>query len=241
MAIYHLIKNTDPSQKTEKDKYLNLRELRALLASIHTWKHPNSVRDYTLIFLAASLGLRVSEAVSLTYGAFVKLPQNIVLINSLKKRRAGARDAVTVSDEVRDVIFKQLAVAKHRAKDWVFPSPEIARAHISDRYARMIFDWHIRKAGLNGRYSFHSLRHFAGVYLWSGSKDLEYVKKQMRHENIATTGIYMHMSVEDRVGQSRKLGSILGETSGRPKSQDRVQGQNPPNHLSEAEPTNDGS
>jgi integrase len=62
--------------------------------------------------------------------------------------------------------------------------------------SRIFGSW-IIKAGLSNKYSFHSLRHGRGVQLYDATKDLKFVQTCLRHDNTATSEIYVHLSPEN--------------------------------------------
>lgn len=62
-----------------------------------------------------------------------------------------------------------------------------------------------RKAGLNPRYSPHTLRHLAGSLVYHATGDLFQVKEALRHSAIATSAGYVHMGSTKRKETSGKL------------------------------------
>lgn len=83
---------------------------------------------------------------------------------------------------------------------WLFEgqhAPDDAPAdipHMTTRSLNRIFSYWCREAGLSPLYSWHSLRHARGVYLYERFGDLDMVKKMLRQKHIATAEIYIDMS-----------------------------------------------
>ncbi len=79
-------------------------------------------------------------------------------------------------------------------QEWLFEGWK--GKHICDGTVNRIFNTFLVAAGLDPRYSYHSLRHRRGVQVYTEFKDLVLVKKSLRHKNIATSQIYADLDAE---------------------------------------------
>lgn len=69
---------------------------------------------------------------------------------------------------------------------------------ISEAHVSQIFNTYLIAAGLDPRYSTHSLRHRRGVQLYSQFHDLVAVKTGLRHKNIKTSQVYADIDQETK-------------------------------------------
>lgn len=65
---------------------------------------------------------------------------------------------------------------------------------LPERSVSRIFNSWLVEAGLPIIYSFHALRHGRGVQLYEATQDLKFVQTCLRHESMATSEIYVHLS-----------------------------------------------
>jgi len=81
--------------------------------------------------------------------------------------------------------------------------------HISPRMLERIFAHWTVTAGLSPLYSWHSLRHARGVFLYERFKDLKMVQEMLAHESISSTEFYMHISPERKEQYRKELDSLF--------------------------------
>lgn len=188
-------------RKTERDRFLTEPEfMRFMLAA--------AAEDTAFhLFLAAGVfGLRVSEAIALHRDCFKGLSRNMVEIETLKQRGHPSRP-VFIDDTTRKV-FEEYIEKMKPGQYWLFPSRRLKGKHLSKEYAQILFKKFIHCAGLKPTYSFHSLRHFRGLALWKGSKDLKFVQDQLRHKSMRTSEVYVHMDDRDKAALARTIGPL---------------------------------
>ncbi len=80
--------------------------------------------------------------------------------------------------------------------------------HISASYLSRIFNTFTARAGLSGKYSFHSLRHGRGVILYSQTHELEAVRMGLRHTSQKTTEIYIGLDAECAQKYKKELNKV---------------------------------
>lgn len=153
----------------------------------------SGLRDRALMELVYGAGLRISEAVGLT---FAELETESGSIRVTGKR--GKTRWLPVPGETWTWIERYLQDSRpklvKRARDEVILSDRglvmrrtTAAARI-DRYAREVGLEHV---------SPHDLRHTYAVHLLEGGADLRVVQELLGHESIATTQIYTHLDLAE--------------------------------------------
>jgi integrase len=169
---------SDPTPADERRAPYTTEAVERLLAHA-------SVEDRALVLLGAHAGLRVQEALDLTWSA-VNLDSAQVTVAAGKggKKRTVAMSASLV-DALRDL--RQTgprAIGEHAR--YVLPY----RAAISARRRLQVL---CARAGVTYM-GMHSLRHSAGTRLYSETGDLDTTARHLGHTSIETTRIYAHWS-----------------------------------------------
>ena len=77
--------------------------------------------------------------------------------------------------------------------DWLFPGQNPSR-HICTATIHMAFKRALKKAGIQKKASFHSLRHSFATHLLEDGTDIRYVQQLLGHASIRTTVRYTHVS-----------------------------------------------
>ena len=175
------------------DKYLHADEVQSLRKTIEASMlrakskgRQIAVRDYTVIEVALGTGLRVSELSNLLV-ADIQLGrgQNSLVV---KKGKGGKTGVVQFSTRLKNIILEYL---DYRDSDspYLFYSARSEQIMVSG--LQKIFKNNTRKAGIDSRYSIHSLRHTYATELYKASGyNLRLVQQQLRHSSIQTTSVY---------------------------------------------------
>jgi len=114
-----------------------------------------------------------------------------------------------IEPSLKDYTIRYLAEVMSPGQRWLFErckthsahrffSERLGHNHIGSRTAQYIFAKYASEAGLSRYYSFHSLRHGRGVRVYEATKDLKAVMDALRHDSIATSEIYVHLSAKQR-------------------------------------------
>ncbi|MBA7643034.1 Tyrosine recombinase XerD [subsurface metagenome] len=177
-------------------KIINDEEIKKLLyyASNH------NLRDYTMIFLALSAGLRVAEIVGLfieDVAPFVEV-STILSVPSRVGKNGKKRD-IPINEETRKIIatfiqFKKDFNQPVNPDSYLFCS---SRSHysLSPRdFQRIIKQFSI--AAINRSITPHTLRHTFATRLLKHT-NLRVVQELLGHARVQTTQIYTHVSMED--------------------------------------------
>lgn len=196
LCKYLLIENVikeDPTENLQAPKRwerlphsLTVSEVKSLLGFNPELSKPTVVRDYTMLELLYSSGLRVSELVSLKVedidfeGGFLR-----VLGKGSKERLVPIN--IRTIEKVKKYISQQRPeILKGRRSPYLF---------VTNRGEAMTRQrlWQTVKAlGKRGglELSPHTMRHSFATHLLEGGADLRSVQKMLGHSDISTTQIY---------------------------------------------------
>lgn len=208
----------------DQSQYFNEEEIAALMSvALRTWDGEDFVpkRNAFLAELGLSTGLRVAEMADLACADMqVSGRWRSVVVRHGKGNK---RRVVRVSERFKErcVLFIE---AKGQAGEPVVPespvfrSPRTGRA-LTRRALQKIFKRTAKQAGLGETRSIHALRHTYGTQLCKASgNNLRLVQRQMGHNSLETTAIYLHVQDRELDEAVEKLSEqILGKASGTAK------------------------
>ncbi|MDY5836141.1 MAG: tyrosine recombinase XerC [Eubacteriales bacterium] len=185
-----------PKQMKALPQFLDIDESRALLAAAASSEDNFAERDYCILAILMSCGLRLSELCSLDV-ADVEGEQLRVLGKGSKER------AVYLNHLTREAIEQYLPVrlpGKEGHETALFISRN--RQRMSQRAVENVVKKYLQMAGLDSRrYSTHKLRHTAATLMYQyGGADIRSLQQILGHASVATTEIYTHIS--DRMLQT---------------------------------------
>jgi len=179
--------------------FMTPKQVQTLLASPHKIAElggPKSDRDELMLELLYGSGLRVSELANLTW-------ESIDWDNGTLRILGKGR-------KIRQVPCGRIALAKlHAYKRFsannsgnIFRSP--SGRPVSSRTIQLMLKTHLKASGLPESLTPHKLRHSFATHLLSNGADLRTVQEMLGHQNLTTTQIYTHLSL-DRVKKSYQL------------------------------------
>jgi site-specific recombinase XerD len=152
-------------------------------------KVPN-LKHKTLLLLAYSAGMRVSEVVSLQV-TDINSDRMQININDAK----GKKDrVVTLSNSLLPILREYYI--KYKPVSWLFEGAN-SQEHYSSRSAQQVFKDAYKKLGLPPQCSFHSLRHSYATHLLENGTDISFIQKLLGHNDIKTTLRYAQVSKKD--------------------------------------------
>ncbi|TGL85086.1 recombinase XerC [Leptospira congkakensis] len=180
-----------PRMKVESKlpEVLSAEETRAIFDALPNRKHK------ILLLISYSSGLRVSEVIHLKI-TDIDLKRNMVRVTQGK----GKKDRYTVlASSLIEELKEYLKVREYnlllrqsynevRANPWLFPGAKNRPLHI--RTAEMIFTNAAKKAKIQKKVSFHSLRHAFATHLLELGTDLRMIQTLLGHTSVRTTQIY---------------------------------------------------
>ena len=169
-----------PRKARQLPRVLSTQEVKKLLAATENLKHR------FLLAMAYSMGLRVSEVVSLKIND-LDLDRNQVFLHAAK----GKKDRyANLSEVIKNTLHEYLKI--YQPTEYVFTGQYGGKMHV--RSAQMMFKNALKKAGINKDLSFHSLRHSYATHLLEYGTDLRFIKELMGHQDIKTTLLYTHVT-----------------------------------------------
>ena len=176
-----------PKRPNLLPRYLEESECERLLS---VCDGPFALRDYCILMLFMSCGMRVSELVSLNVSDIYD--DHLRVVGKGSKERMiyfaqGCREAIDDYLAVRD---PDNIVAQD--KNALFISRDHRR--ISVRGVQKMVDKKLLQAGLDAsRYSPHKLRHTAATLMLKNGVDTRALQEVLGHSNLNTTQIYTHL------------------------------------------------
>jgi site-specific recombinase XerD len=192
--------------KEEAKKLLETARGRAEVAFAKMLKVP--VRDYLIVDLALSTGLRVMEIAQLDCGdVFIRDAISSLLVRNGK---CGKRRLVRFSESLKDHLNEYLSWKQDIGEptgpsDPLLLSSNTGR-HLTTRAIEKAFKRTAIKAGLSAHYSIHCLRHTYACQLYKASGyNLRLVQKQLGHSSIHTTEVYADVMEPDIQDALREL------------------------------------
>lgn len=177
--------------KQEKEKSLPL-----LGQGPHT--RPNETRivlDYFLFSILIHTGLRISEALKLS---FDDIHDDFLIVkaeNSKNKKRGTVYFGDKTHKLFMELIHLRKTILKRTDSTLLF---SLTGKTPSRSYAHTRFKMWLKIADINMNYSIHSLRHTYGTLCLDKGLSLTFVRDQLRHSNISITSQYLHLTKANR-------------------------------------------
>lgn len=153
-----------------------------------------------MVFVAAGLGLRVSEVLALKWEDFDFKNKTVTIRraythNAVKETKSDA-SAATLPMATNLVYALKAHRRAHPDTSWVFPSPATGRPYSADTILGKIIK-PIAKSLKLPKLGWHSLRHSYRSWLGSTDAKLPQMKDMMRHADVSTTMDYGRAQVEE--------------------------------------------
>ena len=173
-------------------------EITKLLAAARD----QDIRDFTMIYLALSTGLRVSELVGLfveDISPFGEVSRILVVPPRLAKR--GKKRDIPLNQETVDLLtyFLKIKDKRHQlniSNSYLFVSHHTHNPLSSRDFQRIVHDLSVKSIGR--AISPHTLRHTFATRLLRHT-NLRVVQETLGHSSIQTTQIYTHPILDDVV------------------------------------------
>ena len=192
--------DSDPSELLESPvigehlpEFLTPSEVDCLEDSIDLSK-PEGHRNRAIIEVLFSCGLRVSELVNLKFSDVFAEERFVRIMGKGAKERL-----VPISDRALHEIslympWRDTLKVKKGEKDYVFLNRR--GSHLTRVMILIMLKRQAEEAGLQKVISPHTLRHSFATALLEGGADLRVIQALLGHENIGTTEIYTHLSMQ---------------------------------------------
>lgn len=196
-------------------KFLSREEVRKLLQTAKAnadkalgGRHKVAVRDYFIVDLALSTGLRVMEVSRLDCGdVFVHNGHAALLV---RKGKGGKKRLVRFNGAFKGHC-EQYLLWKKTVSEPVGPEDPLILSsntgtHMSTRALQKAFKRTAAKAELSSHFSFHCLRHTYACHLYKASGyNLRLVQKQLGHSSSRITEVYADVINPDVTNSLEKL------------------------------------
>jgi integrase/recombinase XerC len=188
--------NDDPTEMLEAPirrrtlpKAMSRHQAEGLLDQEPVGKSP--LRDRALLELGYSAGLRASELVGVKLGD-IDFDECSVRVFGKGSKERMALFGEQCKEAVVDYIDNERTAPTQG--DALFTNDN-GKAITTRTVQNVIKRW-ARSAGLPEDVSPHTLRHSFATHLLDGGADLKTVQQLLGHENLATTQVYTHVSIE---------------------------------------------
>ncbi len=191
-----------PKVRQALPKFLDIHESHALLEAVSTAGGDNKERDYCILLMFLSCGMRLNELCGIGLSSLSSD------LSSVKVLGKGAKERVLyLNESVKNALVDYLKIRAKtpcKDKDALFVSRNQRR--LSDKTVQHLVKKYLTIAGLGGKgYSTHKLRHTAATLLYStGQVDVRVLKDILGHEQLNTTQIYTHVS-NDQIKRASTL------------------------------------
>ena len=182
---------TNPKIEKKLPNYINYQDLEVLF-SIPDCSSPLGLRNRLILELLYSCGVRVSELVNIKLSDIDFSNNRILFLGKGSKERYVLYGKIC-QDLLNDYIDNSRPLLNKNSEYLLLNK---FGNKITDRAIRMIIDDIVKKSSLKLNISPHTLRHTFATHLLNEGADLKIVQELLGHENIATTGIYTHVSNE---------------------------------------------
>ncbi len=183
----------NPTKQKMLPDFLLFEELNQLLESFDL-SDPYQMRNRAMFELIYASGLRVSEAVNLTLEDIDLEQRTLRFIGKGSKERmvpfySDCADLLRqYIEDIRPILMK--GKLHHR----VFINQK--GEGFTSRGIEYLLDQCSKKAGINRSVHPHMLRHSFATHLLDNGADLRLVQELLGHENISTTQIYTHVTLD---------------------------------------------
>lgn len=192
--------------RQEVDRLLETAKKRAAVAL--SCGNKVAVRDYFIIDLALSTGLRVAEIADLKCKEFF-IRENFCAL-MVRNGKGGKKRLVRFNGSFKKH-YEEYIRWKHAVGESIGPGDPLflssnTGGHMTTRAIEKAFKRAAARAGLPSHYSIHCLRHTYACELYRASGyNLRLVQKQLGHAHISTTQVYADVMEPDVSRSLEKL------------------------------------
>ena len=172
-------------------KYLSKEEIERFFL------HIKSPRDKALFALIYLYGLRVSE-VALLKLEDIDFKRKRIFIHRLKGGIGGERPLFKTVERLLRRYFR----ARLKTGDALFTGRQ---GNLKRQRIQQLFKEYAKEAGLDLRYSVHSLRHSIATHLLDAGEGIEFVRDHLGHRSIQNTMIYAQITDNRREEVFRRV------------------------------------
>jgi integrase/recombinase XerC len=182
----------------QQPTYLSKDEFRKLLSVVsERW-----LRE--LFIIAVSTGLRRGELLNLTWND-IDFPRRLLYIHSRDdfRTKLGRRRSVPMGKAVFELLCER---SRYRISEYAFSANGRT---LDEHWITRKFKSYARKAGLNEKLHFHSLRHTFATWLVQEGVSIYEVQKLLGHSNISVTQVYSQLAASELHSAVNKISVSL--------------------------------
>ena len=170
-----------PKKRFILPNVLAISQVENLFSQLENLKHK------TMLFLAYSAGLRVSEVVNLR----VRDIHSERMVINIKGAKGKKDRTVVLSEGILELLRKYYRA--YKPEEWLFEG-QYGDSPYSTRSLQQIFQRAKDAAKIIQPVTFHSLRHSYATHLHERGTDIKLIQELLGHNDIATTLRYTHVS-----------------------------------------------
>lgn len=170
-----------PKRKIILPNVLAISQVERLFAQLENLKHK------TMIYLAYSAGLRVSEVVNLK----IKDIHSERMVINIKGAKGKKDRTVALSQGILELLRKYYSV--YKPNDWLFEGQYTDQPYTA-RSLQQVFHRAKTSARIIQDVTFHSLRHSYATHLHEAGTDIKLIQELLGHNDLKTTLRYVHVS-----------------------------------------------
>ncbi len=170
-----------PKKKVILPNVLAISQVERLFSQLENLKHK------TMLYLAYSAGLRVSEVVNLK----IKDIHSERMVINIKGAKGKKDRTVPLSQGILELLRKYYIT--YQPQNWLFEGQYLGSPY-SIRSLQQIFRRAKIKARISQDLSFHSLRHSYATHLHEAGTDIHLIQELLGHNDLKTTLRYTHVS-----------------------------------------------
>lgn len=163
------------------------------------------LRDRAILELLYGTGCRVSELVGLTLSRIDLSLKYVLLLGKGNKERVVPIGNPCVSAILNYLPVREQVMHKYNAEPHESIFVNNRGGELTDRSVRRILDKYIKELSIAKHVSPHTIRHTFATHLLDHGADLRAVQELLGHENLSTTQIYTHVTME-------RINSVYHET-----------------------------
>ena len=190
---------TAPKKETRIPKYFTEDQIKLIFDTAKRSEDNFALRNYILIKLIATTGIRRQEAIDLNFNN-IDFGSNIIKVKGKGKKER----LIPISEEFSEELWMYFQSRLPLKNQAVFITSTGNRLHTSQAHIQFVKI--LKKIGLNNKgLSLHSLRHSYATMLINNGVDIASVQELLGHEDINTTTIYAHATKEHLREQVSKL------------------------------------
>lgn len=156
------------------------------LAGEKSGKQWENARNRAVLLLIYGCGLRISEALSLSYGEKPETGQMSLRITGKGKKQRDVPVLPLITDAIG--FYTNIAPFAFRREDPLFRGPKGGR--LSARQVQLLVAFCRRQLGLPDKVTPHAFRHSFATHLLAFGGDLRTIQELLGHSSLSSTQIY---------------------------------------------------